>query len=55
MSSDKSRSPLVIVNPQERAVKVVEFLKTLGSNSDRKLEDNTRDCQLAQLCLSLHQ
>src|SRR5438093_10373850 len=37
-----------IQNPQERAAKVIEFLKTLGSNPERKIEDIAKDVQISR-------
>jgi hypothetical protein len=35
-------------NPQERSAKVVEFLKTLGSNPERRIEEVAKDCQVSR-------
>jgi len=35
-------------NPSERSTKVVEFLKTLGSNPERKIEEVAKDCSVSR-------
>jgi len=35
-------------NPRERAAKMIEFLKTLGSNPQRKIEEVAKDSQISR-------
>ena len=35
-------------NPQERAAKVIEFLKTRGSNRERRIEEVAKDSQISR-------
>jgi len=35
-------------NPSGRSTKVVEFLETLGSNPERKLEEVAKDCSVSR-------
>ena len=35
-------------SPSERAAKIVEFLKAVGSNPDRKVEEVAKDLQISR-------